>query len=56
MKKIISTHKPDFIFHLAAQAIVSKSYSDPVNTVSTNVIGTMNILEVLRFYKKKCIL
>ena len=55
MKKIISTHKPDFIFHLAAQAIVSKSYSDPVNTVSTNVIGTMNILEVLRFYKKKCI-
>ena len=55
LKTIISEHNPDFIFHLAAQAIVSKSYSDPVDTVSTNVMGTMNILEALRFYKKKCI-
>jgi len=55
LKTIISEHNPDFIFHLAAQAIVSNSYSDPVDTVSTNVMGTMNILEALRFYKKKCI-
>ena len=52
IKNIIYKHEPDFVFHLAAQAIVSKSYLDPVDTVSTNVIGTMNILEALRFYKK----
>ena len=55
LKKIISRHKPDFLFHLAAQAIVSKSYFNPEETVTTNVIGTMNVLEVLRFYKKKCV-
>ena len=52
IKKVLSKHNPDFIFHLAAQAIVSKSYSDPVDTISSNVTGTMNILEALRFYKK----
>ena len=55
LKGIISKYNPDFIFHLAAQAIVSKSYLNPVETVSSNVIGTMNILEALRFYKKECV-
>ena len=54
LKIIIYKHEPDFIFHLAAQAIVSKSYLDPVDTFSTNVMGTVNILETLRFYEKKC--
>ena len=54
VKKVVNICKPDFIFHLAAQAIVSKSYSDPVDTVTTNVIGTMNILESLRFYDNSC--
>ena len=53
-KKVMLDHQPDFIFHLAAQAIVSKSYIDPINTISTNVIGTANILESLRDYKNKC--
>ena len=44
-------YKPDFIFHLAAQALVSKSYMNPTETISTNVIGTMNLLEVLRKIK-----
>ena len=55
VKGIISKYNPDFIFHLAAQAIVSKSYLNPVETVSSNVIGTMNILEALRFHKKECV-
>jgi CDP-glucose 4,6-dehydratase len=55
IKKIIKKEKPDFIFHLAAQAIVSKSYLDPVNTISTNVMGTLNILESLRDYEDECI-
>ncbi|MAC40702.1 MAG: CDP-glucose 4,6-dehydratase [Pelagibacterales bacterium] len=54
LKKAIYDTKPDFIFHLAAQAIVSKSYSNPVDTITTNVIGTMNILESLRDYKNPC--
>ena len=52
---IINNELPDFIFHLAAQAIVSISYADPVETFTTNTIGTMNVLEVLRGYTKPCI-
>ena len=55
IKKIIKTERPDFIFHLAAQAIVSKSYLEPVQTISTNVIGTLNVLESLRLYDNECI-
>ncbi len=54
VEKIIQKEQPDFVFHLAAQAIVSVSYTDPVDTISTNVIGTMNILEALRGLDKKC--
>ena len=55
MRKIIRTEQPDYIFHLAAQAIVSTSYSEPVDTISTNVIGTLNILEALRTFEHECI-
>jgi len=54
IKIIVEKEQPDFIFHLAAQAIVSVSYTDPVETISTNVIGTMNVLESLRGLKNKC--
>jgi len=37
--------RPDFIFHLAAQAIVSKSYKEPFETITTNVTGTASVLE-----------
>lgn len=36
---------PDFIFHLAAQPLVKESYVNPINTWSTNVIGTLNVLK-----------
>ena len=45
---IIVTEKPDFLFHLAAQPIVSISYNNPLETISSNVVGTSNILEALR--------
>ena len=45
LKSVIKKFKPDFIFHLAAQSLVKKSYSDPVNTFTSNAIGTCNILE-----------
>lgn len=40
--------RPDFIFHLAAQAIVSTSYAEPLDTVTTNVTGTAMVLETIR--------
>ena len=46
--EIISKERPDFIFHLAAQPIVSLSYSNPIETISSNILGTANILEALR--------
>lgn len=54
MKQIIEQVSPDFLFHLAAQPIVSLSYREPLETLSSNVIGTANILEVLRHYKHTC--
>jgi CDP-glucose 4,6-dehydratase len=54
MRALIAAEQPDFVFHLAAQAIVSTSYVDPVDTMSTNVIGTMNVLEALRTLERTC--
>ena len=45
LKKLVNIHKPQIIFHLAAQPQVLESYNDPMNTIKTNVIGTSNILE-----------
>ena len=55
MRELIRDTQPDFVFHLAAQAIVSTSYSDPVDTLTTNVMGTMNILEALRTLERPCV-
>jgi CDP-glucose 4,6-dehydratase len=54
MIEIISTEKPEFLFHLAAQPIVSTSYSEPIETISSNVMGTANILEALKVSNHKC--
>lgn len=45
---IIKKEKPDIIFHLAAQSIVSESFDDPLTTMKTNIIGSVNILESFR--------
>lgn len=51
---LIASCKPDFIFHLAAQAIVSTSYQAPLETISTNVMGTAHVLEALRHLDYPC--
>ena len=53
IEKEILKFKPDFLFHLAAQAIVKKSYKEPKLTWESNVIGTINILESIKKIKKK---
>ena len=41
-------HKPEIVIHMAAQALVRYSYAEPVETYSTNVMGTVNLLEAVR--------
>ena len=53
-QQIIESIKPDFVFHLAAQAIVGVSYQDPVDTFATNVMGTVHVLESLRKTNHPC--
>jgi CDP-glucose 4,6-dehydratase len=45
---VCDTYKPEIVFHLAAQPLVRESYRDPVWTFQTNVMGTVNVLEVIR--------
>ncbi len=48
MRDVFVQEKPDIVFHLAAQALVRESYDNPLDTFSTNIIGTANLLEVMR--------
>ncbi len=48
LEKSINDFQPEIIFHLAAQPIVRLSYKEPKLTYETNVIGTLNVLEVAR--------
>jgi len=54
LEKEIIDFEPDFIFHLAAQPLVRLSYETPSETFEINLMGTLNVLEALRVYKKKC--
>jgi CDP-glucose 4,6-dehydratase len=55
LKELILDIKPDFVFHMAAQALVRPSYENPIETIKTNALGTANILEALRMLQKKVI-
>jgi CDP-glucose 4,6-dehydratase len=48
LENVILKIKPEIIFHLAAQSLVLTSYAQPAETFKTNVIGTLNLLEILR--------
>ena len=48
LKKALKEHQPEFVFHLAAQAIVKDSYDDPVKTLNTNIMGSVNLLESVK--------
>ncbi|MCX6720730.1 MAG: GDP-mannose 4,6-dehydratase [Candidatus Staskawiczbacteria bacterium] len=49
--EIIKKEKPEIVFHFAAQPIVQIAYDNPYNTLETNIIGTLNILEACRQQK-----
>lgn len=48
VRDAVASARPDIVFHLAAQALVRRSYADPVETYQTNVLGTVNVLEACR--------
>lgn len=48
--------QPDVIFHLAAQPLVLRSYTDPIETWGTNVMGTLNVMDAARNLKHPCAL
>ena len=51
--KIIKKYKPKAIFNLAAETHVDRSIDGPKNFIQTNIFGTFNLLESLRFLNKK---
>jgi len=53
VKSLVKDCQPDFVFHLAAQALVRPSYKDPIDTIKTNAIGTANVLEAIRSLDKR---
>lgn len=52
--QVVDELQPDYVFHLAAQALVLPSYENPLHTFEVNSQGTAHLLESLRRLKKKC--
>ncbi len=48
LRRAMAEAAPDVVFHLAAQPLVRRAHADPVETLSTNVMGTVNLLEAVR--------
>lgn len=48
LQSVFAEHKPEIVFHMAAQPLVRHSYIDPVETYATNVMGTVHLLEAVR--------
>ena len=54
LAEAIESFKPDLVFHLAAQALVRRSYEIPAETFEINAVGTANVLEVVNKLVNKC--
>lgn len=48
LEKVFHEFRPEIVFHLAAQSLVRESYRKPVETFTTNVLGTVNVMESIR--------
>lgn len=54
VRRSLERAQPDFVFHLAAQAIVRVGYQKPIETYAANVMGTVHVLDALRSLTKPC--
>lgn len=55
VRRVVADTTPEFVFHLAAQPLVRESYSIPVETFATNVVGTVHVLEAVRGLTTPCV-
>ncbi len=55
LKAAVAECRPEVVFHLAAQSVVRRGYEDPIETYSSNVMGTVHLLEALRQLKRPCV-
>jgi CDP-glucose 4,6-dehydratase len=55
LKSAVAECRPDVIIHMAAQSVVRRGYEDPVETYSSNVMGTVHLLEAVRQLKHRCV-
>ncbi len=55
LKSVIAKKRPEIVIHLAAQSVVRVSYDNPHETYSTNVMGTVNLLEAIRQLQLPCV-
>ena len=54
LQKVFKKFQPNFVFHLAAQSLVKKSYQNPIETFTSNTVGTLNVMESIKQVKKNC--
>jgi CDP-glucose 4,6-dehydratase len=54
LKGAIAECRPEVVIHMAAQSVVRRGYEDPIDTYSSNVMGTVHLLEALRQLKQPC--
>lgn len=55
LKAAIAESRPEVIIHMAAQSVVRRGYEDPIETYSSNVMGTVHLLEALRQLGQPCV-
>lgn len=55
LKDLVTECRPEVVIHMAAQSVVRRGYDDPIETYSSNVMGTVHILEALRQLKHRCV-
>jgi CDP-glucose 4,6-dehydratase len=55
LRTAIAEFRPEVLIHMAAQTVVRRGYQDPIETYSSNVMGTVHLLEALRQIKQPCV-
>jgi CDP-glucose 4,6-dehydratase len=55
LAQVLNAVQPEFVFHMAAQPLVRRSYREPHETFTTNFLGTLNLLEELRLSGNRCV-
>ncbi len=55
LKAVAAECRPEVVIHMAAQSVVGRGYEDPIETYSSNVMGTVHLLEALRQLSQPCV-